>query len=83
MLRSMPSIFAAAPRPAATLRPCPSDPVAASKNGTPACGWGWPSMGESISRRASASCRVIGRPAERSCDLPIGVIVAPRSAKAA
>jgi hypothetical protein len=83
MLRSTLSIFAADPSPAATERPWPSDPVAASANGKPTCGCGWPSIGLSMARSDSASSRVIGRPAPRSLCLPIGVITPPRSAYAA
>src|SRR5688500_20043784 len=64
MVRGDSSMHAAAPRPAATERPWPSEPVAASKNGTPTCGCGWPSIGESISRSVLRSSRVIGRAAD-------------------
>jgi hypothetical protein len=75
------SCLAAAPRPAATESPWPSEPVAASAKGKPTCGWGWPSIGLSIARRVMASSRVIGRADSRP--LPVGTIIPPRSAYAA
>ena len=68
--RSVWSSFAAAPSPAATESPCPSDPVAASKNGKPIAGLGWPSRTLSAARRVSAS-------SNRSTDGLFGVPTTP------
>ena len=46
--------------PAATDSPWPSEPVAASKNGKPSTGLGWPSIGLSMARSVIRSSIVIG-----------------------
>ena len=58
---SEPSSRAAAASPAAMESPCPSDPVAAGKNGNPSAGLGCPSISLSIARSVMASSGVIGR----------------------
>jgi hypothetical protein len=59
----------------------PSEPVAASRRGTPTCGCGWPSIGLSMARRVMASARVMGRPRRAPC--PAGTIIRPDRRSAA
>ena len=72
-----PSRRAAQLSPAATDKPWPSDPVAASKNGKPSTGLGWPSIADPISRSIIRSRSII------ALRWPSGSNATPRSVHAA
>ena len=76
---SEPSSRAAAARPAAMDRPCPSDPVAAGKNGNPSAGFGCPSISLSMARSVMASSTVIGRRSPSFFRLPVPALTPPRT----